>query len=102
MTRASEAEDGFGAANRDLGRVALRRRWKLLVDLRGAPQMRVDPLLESAFARLRLPLYEGFARVAYLIPDRRRKMQMERCERAREMPYRTFFEESEARAYLMS
>jgi len=99
MVRPADAETGFAMANKLLGPHADRKGWKLLIDLRGAPSVQLDPLVEAAMTRIRRGIYAGFERITYLVGDERRRHQVERLTRGDD-DYRVFDNELHARAYL--
>ena len=94
----SDVEHGFAEAAAKLGTDVHQGGWRLLIDLRGAPSVRVDRLVEAAIARERPNLYAPFESIAYLVGDERRRFQVERI--ARDRNFKVFLNELEARRHL--
>ena len=78
-----------------------RAQMRLLIDVREAPS-RNDPAFENAFIRFRPRIFGGFERRAVLVKSQVGKLQVNRLVRAAGLEERTFFDEAEARSWLLT
>ena len=96
-----EPIDPFFVQLEDVMKLDDRSRWRLLIDVREAPS-RNDPQYEEAFKRHRPRIFGGFERRAVLVKSAVGLLQVNRLARAAGIDERTFGDETEARAFLLT